>query len=243
LKHASATSQELEALNTRGFFVRESFLDRPKADTLEELCDSAVAYHNGFPAHLRDLYKDISVRNGITFVNEFGDDSDVAGAIKELAMQPRIVELARSIAGPRAAHHCYQVVYKHPHFDRPFPWHQDHSHTPSTPRFYNIWMALSDMTIDNGCLWMMPGVGLDRLLDYEPTPYGYSCWPLTAADQGIPVELTRGSIVVNTSWTLHKSGGNRTEHFRKAMLVAFLDERATARGGPIRMTRYPAVAA
>ena len=235
-----ATAAELEMLHRDGFFTRAGFFTADEIDRIEAVTDRAVAYHNEFPPHLGDLYKQISRKDGITFVNEFGDDSEFAAELKRLAMQPRIVDLARSIAGPRAAHHCYQVVYKHPRYLAPFPWHQDHSHTPSDPRFYNVWIAISDMTVANGCLWMMPGRGLDRLLDYVPTEWGHTCWPLEGEDQGVPVELERGSIVVNTSWTLHKSGGNTTDHARKAILAAFLDDRATAHGESIRMTPYPA---
>jgi len=243
MSSTAATADELARLQRDGFFTREGFLGADELEQLERICDRAIAYHNGYPPHLDDMYKAISVRDGITFANEFGDDSDVAPMLKAFAMQQKIVDLARSVAGPRAAHHCYQVVYKHPHYDRPFPWHQDTSHTPCEPRFYNVWMAISDMTVANGCLWMLPSVALDRVLDYEETPYGFTCWPLDVSDQGVPIELKRGSIVVNTSWTLHKSGGNTTDMVRKAMLVAFVDERALMRGQPVRVTRYPELAA
>jgi len=236
---SGATPRELAQLEAEGYFTRPGFLAPDEVDAIEHLADRAVAYHDTFPTHLTDIYKSISSKSGITFVNEFGDDCDVAPELKRFAMQQRIIDLARSVAGPEAAHHCYQVVYKHPHYTRPFPWHQDHSHTPSDRRFYNVWIAISDMTVANGCLWMMPNRGLDRLLDYALTEYGHTCWPLEGGDQGIPIELQRGSIVVNTSWTLHKSGGNTTDGFRKAILVAFLDRRATAHGQPIRMTDYP----
>lgn len=197
-----------------------------------------MAYHNSFPPHLADRYKEISRRDGITFVNELGDDSPESASLLRLAMQPRLAAFARSVAGRRAAHHCYQIVYKHPRFDQPFPWHQDHIHTPSSSRFYNVWVALSDMTVANGCLWMMPGVGLEQLLPYHLTPYGHSCWPLDDPEQGVPIEIARGSIVVNSSWTLHKSGGNTTAGWRKAMLVAFVDADATVHGRPVRALRY-----
>ena len=237
-----ATRQELATLRRDGFFTRREFFKPRELDELEALADRAVEYHNSFPPHITDRYKEISRRDGITFVNELGDDSDVAPSLLAFALQPRLTALARSIAGAHAAHHCYQLVYKHPHFTQPFPWHQDHMHTPADHRFYNIWIALSDMTIANGCLWMLPSIGLDRILPYHVTPHGHSCWPLDEDDQGVPVELQRGSIVVNTSWTLHKSGGNTTDQCRKAMLVAFIDDRAEAEGMPVRVLPYPRTA-
>jgi ectoine hydroxylase-related dioxygenase (phytanoyl-CoA dioxygenase family) len=235
---SAATRDELARLERDEFFTRPAFFTSEEIARLEAMTDRAVAYHNTFPPHLSDTYKEISVRDGVTFVNEFGDDSDAAPDLLRFAMQRRIRELARSIAGPYAAHHCYQIVYKHPRFDRPFPWHQDHIHTPADRLFFNVWIAISRMSVANGCLWMRPGAGGAQIYPYQPTPYGHTCWPLEGADQGVPVELERGSIVVNHSRTLHKSGGNTTDGWRKAILIAFVDGRATVFGDPVRKREY-----
>jgi phytanoyl-CoA dioxygenase PhyH len=233
----AVTADERERLRRDGFFTRSGHFSSAEVDALEAAADAAVAYHNTFPVHLADIYKEISHKDGITFVNEFGDDSQAAGELRRLALGPRIAAMARSLAGPRAAHHCYQVVYKHPHYERPFPWHQDQIHTPSDRPFFNIWVALSAMTEANGCLRVRPGVGLDEILPYHPTPYGHSCWPLD--DAGQAVEMTRGSILVVTGRTLHMSGPNRTDGLRKAILFVFMEEGAMARREPVRLRPYP----
>jgi ectoine hydroxylase-related dioxygenase (phytanoyl-CoA dioxygenase family) len=106
-----------------------------------------------------------------------------------------------------------------------------------------MWIALSDMSVENGCLWVLPGIGLGEVLEYRDTPYGKSCWPLDHPNQGVPMEMERGSIFVITSHTLHKSGANRTGRMRKAMLLAFVDRQASVLGQPVRCTPYPEYAA
>jgi hypothetical protein len=37
-------------------------------------------------------------------------------------------------------------------------WHQDESHIPTRDRSLTaVWLALDDATVDNGCLWVVPG--------------------------------------------------------------------------------------
>jgi hypothetical protein len=233
-----ATAEEFERLHREGYFMRGEYFSPAEIDVVEDAADRAVAFHNGRVREVKSMYDEVSTKDGIRFVNEFADDCPYAPVLGNFARQPKIVDFARSIAGPRAAHHCYQLVYKYPQFRNPFPWHQDHMHTPADRHFYNMWIALSDMYVQNGCLRVLPRIGLDSVLEYHDTPYGKSCWPLEGASQGVPMEMKRGSIFVITSHTLHASGPNYTDNFRKAMLVAFLDADATVYGKPVRCTPY-----
>lgn len=233
-----ATPGEVEKLLKNGFFIRRRFFAPHELDEVEQTADKAVAYYNQHRRDAQDMYNEVSRKDGIIFVNEFIDESGMHDAMMRFALQPRIAEFARAIIGPRAAHHCYQIVYKFPQYHHPFPWHQDHIHTPANHSFFNMWIALSDMSVKNGCLRVLPKIGLDTVFEYHDTPYGKACWPLDDPNQGVPMEMERGSIFVITSRTLHASGGNYTDDFRKAMLLCFIDEEATVYNQPVRMTRY-----
>jgi len=234
----TATREELAKLHDEGYFIRRGFFSPHELDAVEQAANKAVSYHNEKRPDNQDMYSSVSRKDGIIFVNEFRDDSGETEAFLRFALQPRVADFARSIVGPRAAHHCYQVIYKFPQFHNPFPWHQDHNHTPANHNFYNMWIALSDMTIANGCLRVLPKIGLDSLLQYKDTSFGKTCWPLDDPDQGVPMEMERGSIFMITSHTLHSSGGNYTDDFRKAMLLAFIDQDATVYSEPVRVRQY-----
>jgi hypothetical protein len=227
----AATTQELAQLHQDGFFIRHGFFSPGELDQVEQVADRAVAYYNRRARAAQDMYSIASRTDGIIFVNEFMDESGEGDALRGFSLRSRIAEFARSVAGPRAAHHCYQAVYKYPQFHDPFPWHQDHIHTPAE--------ALSSMNEQNGCLRVIPKVALDSVLDYHDTPFGKSCWPFDHHNQGIPMVMERGSIFVITSHTLHSSGGNYTGDFRKALLAVFIDREASVYGQPVRTIPYP----
>jgi len=237
-----ATEAEVKKLKSEGYFVRERFFTGTELDRVEELADRAIAFHNQCLDGEPTTYSSVSVKDGIVFANQLADDSDAGAELLSFALQPRFASFARSVAGPDAAHHCWQIVYKFPHFTSPFPWHQDHTHTPADRPFYNIWIALSDMSAENGCLRVLPGVALDQVLQYHPTPFGMSCWPLDDPNQGIPMEMERGSVFVVTSHTLHMSGGNYTDGYRKALLLVLVDRNAVVHGRPVRSIPYDSTA-
>jgi ectoine hydroxylase-related dioxygenase (phytanoyl-CoA dioxygenase family) len=227
----------LPRLAEDGYFTIPNLFADEELDDLEALTDRAIAHHNRDYPNPTTPYQYVTRKDGFTVVNELADDSGVAPSIREFAKQPRIRDVARAIAGVRAAHYFFQIVYKHPHYQGLFPWHQDHMHTPSDEPFFNVWVALSDMTEENGCIRIMPRVGMDRVLTYHDTPHGKSCWPLE--ERGVPIILDRGSALVLTSKTLHMSGANDTDAARKAMLMVFMDRERTVNGQRLELQEYP----
>lgn len=225
-------------MSHEGYFIRKAFFTSDQIDSLEDDADAAVAWRNANFDSYDDLFSKISTRKGFVFVNELADDSSASANLHAFCMQPQIRDMARGLAGPNVAHCCYQLVYKFAGHARQFAWHQDEIQTPADPQFYNIWIALNDMDEENGCLWTIPGKGIDRVLPHEQTPEGLSAWPLDHEDQGIPLRMTRGDICVMGSRSLHKSSANHSERDRKAMLIIFMDRDATVHGHRVPTAPY-----
>ncbi len=233
-----ATYEEIQALRNDGYFIRQRFFSDEEIDDLEEVADAAVAWRNEHFESYQDQFARISTRNSFVFVNELADDSESRGDIQHFCLQPAIRDMARSLAGPDVAHCCYQLVYKFAGHDRPFAWHQDEIQTPADPPFFNIWIALNDMDEANGCLWTIPGLGMDRVLPHVQTAEGLSAWPLDDPNQGIPLRMQRGDICVMGSKSLHKSGANTSDRPRKAMLIIMMDRNAKVHGHPVPTVDY-----
>ncbi|HEX3351129.1 MAG TPA: phytanoyl-CoA dioxygenase family protein [Acetobacteraceae bacterium] len=235
---APARQEEARALSEHGFFIRERFFAAAEIDAVEVAADAAIAWRNDNFERYHDLFAQISTRDGFVFVNELFDDSTAAAALRAFCLRPAVRDMARTLGGPDVAHCCYQLVYKFAGHNRAFAWHQDEVHTPSDPPFFNMWIALSDMDLDNGCLWTKPGVALDRVLPHAQTQEGLLAWPLDHPDQGVPLRMRRGDICLMGSKALHKSGPNRSARTRKAMLIVFMDRNAHIRGQTVPTIAY-----
>ncbi len=107
-------------------------------------------------------------------------------------------------------------------------WHQDEIYIPTRDRsLCGAWIAIDDASIDNGCLWVLPGSHRSGKLfdqrpsdnneyDFAPESYGF------ADDNEIPVEVPSGSVVFFNGYLLHRSRKNRSQKFRRALVSHYM---------------------
>ena len=110
-------------------------------------------------------------------------------------------------------------------------WHQDEYYIPTRDcSLTGAWIAVSDATKENGCLWIIPGTNKEayirRRIANESKEYadvdtidvsGFS------EDEIIPVEVTSGSVVFFNGYTLHSSLRNKTtDRFRIALVNHYM---------------------
>lgn len=110
-------------------------------------------------------------------------------------------------------------------------WHQDEYFIPTRDRsLCGGWMALDDATVDNGCLWVIPGSHKHGVLwpMYPHNKKEYDCageafdFPYTD-DDAIPVEVPAGAVVFFNGYLLHKSLPNRKSvGFRRSLVNHYM---------------------
>jgi ectoine hydroxylase-related dioxygenase (phytanoyl-CoA dioxygenase family) len=107
-------------------------------------------------------------------------------------------------------------------------WHQDELFIPTRDRSLTAaWIALDDATVENGCLWVLPGShrrGVlypdrdhhDPRFDCEVEAYDF---PYRDED-AVAVEVPTGSVVVFNGYLLHMSLPNTGRHGLRRALVS-----------------------
>ena len=129
--------------------------------------------------------------------------------------------------------------FKPPGTGRPIAWHQDSWYFRKiyAPRdaesledtSIGTWLAVDDATVENGCLWVLPGShkrGIaehDEIPEAEELPVRHRV-AVSESDekQAVPVVVTRGSAVFSNNALLHRSTPNLSETFRRAYVVHYL---------------------
>ena len=105
-------------------------------------------------------------------------------------------------------------------------WHQDEFFIPTRDRSLTaVWIALDDATVENGCLWVLPGSHRPGILypTQEQADPRFDCtieaydFPYADAD-AIPVEVPAGTALFFNGYLLHRSLQNSGKHgYRRAL--------------------------
>jgi len=150
----------------------------------------------------------------------------------------RAAALAAQLCGPDMALDYDQIVAKPPRkSDAVFHWHQDLAYWPLTAdtRTASFWLALDEVDEDNGCVCFVdgsqrePGLRPHRPLHGDREVNHTLVATLDPArDVPRPARLHRGDASVHAERTLHGSGGNTSDRWRRGFVVAFRAASAVA---------------
>jgi phytanoyl-CoA hydroxylase len=110
-------------------------------------------------------------------------------------------------------------------------WHQDEFFIPTRDRsLTGAWMALDDATVQNGCLWVIPGSHRHGIIWPQQLHHDrrFDCtgeaiyFPYTD-DDAVPVEVKQGSIVFFNGYLLHRSLPNYApDGFRRSLVNHYM---------------------
>jgi len=113
-------------------------------------------------------------------------------------------------------------IFKQPRIGGEVTCHQDSTFLYTEPQdIAGLWFALEDATIENGCLWAIPGghkLGLKSRWVRSATGMNFevfdsSPWP---EDRLVPLEVPKGSLIILNGLLPHKSLANRSSKSRHA---------------------------
>jgi phytanoyl-CoA hydroxylase len=121
-------------------------------------------------------------------------------------------------------------IFKQPFIGGEVNSHQDATFLYTDPlTCVGFWFALEDATLENGCLWALPGghkLGLKkRFVRAEGGGTAFHVLdPTPLPDEGmVPLEVPKGSLVVLHGLLPHKSGANTSPKSRHAYSVHLID--------------------
>ncbi len=110
-------------------------------------------------------------------------------------------------------------------------WHQDEFYIPTRDRsLVGAWIAVDDATVENGCLWIIPGSHRPgylrpRVPSHSPEYADVDTIDVSGfpGEQVVPVEVKSGAVVFFNGYTLHSSLRNKTaDNFRTALVNHYM---------------------
>ncbi|GAB3431408.1 phytanoyl-CoA dioxygenase family protein [Niabella aquatica] len=239
--NTNLTPAQIEKYQQDGFLVIDDFLNNEELEFWREAVTEAVENRNGRKMPSREAK--VGEEDGIN------DDSDYFGKVfdqllnlwqtnekvKQIMLDERIGEMAAKLAGWEGTRIWHdQALIKKP-WANPTAWHLD---TPfwsfSDRRALSIWVALDDATLENGCLYFIPGsfqkttfdnLGIGKNMDAV-----FDMYPDFRKVNAVAAPMKAGSCSFHNGLTIHGAGPNMTSGFRRAMTCAYMPDGATFNG-------------
>ncbi|WP_047862199.1 phytanoyl-CoA dioxygenase family protein [Archangium gephyra] len=155
---------------------------------------------------------------------------DLDPLFERFSRTPELAGLASELGLTKPLLLQSMYIFKQPHIGGEVNCHQDATFLYTEPSTcLGFWFALEDATLENGCLWALPGghrLGLKKrfvraagggtafqVLDSTPLP-----------EEGmVPLEVEKGTLVVLHGLLPHKSGANTSSRSRHAYSVHLID--------------------
>lgn len=220
------SADQIKYYQENGYLVIEHFLNEGELDQWRQCTDEAVADRLGASVQVHTNQSDPNDFYAQVFTQclRLADTHD---GMHDLIFDHRLGEMGATLAsidGIRIWHD--QALIKPPHGNHT-AWHLDDPYWSFDSRdAISMWIALDDATLENGCLWYLPGT--HKLASYKNVGIGenladiFKVYPEWKMIEPVPGPCPAGSIVWHNGLVAHAAGPNMTIRHRRAMTCAFM---------------------
>lgn len=229
------TPEQIDYYRQNGFIVIEDFLQPDELEYWRSAVMEAVTERNGqkMPGKETKTGEDDGINEDTEYFGKVFDQLlnlwQTNAKVKALMTDSRIGEMAAKLAGVEGIRIWHdQALFKRP-WANPTAWHLD---TPfwsfSDRKALSIWIALDDATLENGCLYFIPGSGKETT--YENSGIGknmdgiFQVYPQFYKTAPFVAKMKAGSCSFHNGLTIHGAGANMTPGFRRAMTCAYMPD-------------------
>jgi ectoine hydroxylase-related dioxygenase (phytanoyl-CoA dioxygenase family) len=221
------TEQQVAFFQENGYLANIKLLEEWQVAALNE--ELAAILNPGHPGHalFYEFHSNESADPQGVLFHALGAWRITPG-LHDVLWNPAFVMAASQLLGERPVRFWHDQLFCKPaHHGGVVAWHQDYSYwTRTIPRQHlTCWTGLDDATVENGCLYYVPGShrwGLLEKPELAGDMTGLMAW-LTDEQkqqfQPIPIEMQKGYGAFHHPLLVHGSYANRSERPRRAFVV------------------------
>jgi phytanoyl-CoA hydroxylase len=241
--NAQLTESQIGFYRENGYVIIEDFLSPAELETWRTAVTEALVQRKGQKMPGKDIKigEDDGINKDADYYNNVFDQLlnlwQTNDKVKALMLDERIGKMAADLSGADGIRIWHdQALIKKP-WANPTSWHLD---TPfwsfSDRRALSIWVALDDATLENGCLFFIPGS--HKQTTFENPGIGknmgavFNFYPQFKGAKSVAAPMKAGSCSFHCGLTIHGAHANMTPGFRRAMTCAYMPDGNTFNGEP-----------
>jgi phytanoyl-CoA hydroxylase len=151
----------------------------------------------------------------------------------KLTQSPKVSEIAYGLGYKRPVLVQSMMIFKQPGIGGKVNAHQDSSFLYTEPTSCcGLWIALEEATVENGCLWAIPGSHKEGVRTRfkrqgQKTYFDPAHWDDWDERGYVPLEVPAGTCIVLHGGLVHKSNENNSAVSRQAYSAHFIETRNT----------------
>ncbi|KPP78761.1 phytanoyl-CoA dioxygenase domain-containing protein 1-like [Scleropages formosus] len=250
------TDERVRKFRDEGYLVLEEFLDSKECDALRARMKEIVE-NMDVPAHCRIQFSteheeqlkaqgsaDYFITSGdkIRFFFEKGVFDDKAlhayePLYKSVTHSPKVQNMVKQLGLKKPVIVQSMYIFKQPGIGGEVTPHQDATFLYTEPlgRVIGVWIALEDATLDNGCLWFIPGShksGITRRM-VRTSKETYPLTDFIGREQNhdeklfVPAPVKKGGLVLIHGEVVHRSAQNTSDHSRQVYTFHIMESQDT----------------
>jgi ectoine hydroxylase-related dioxygenase (phytanoyl-CoA dioxygenase family) len=213
-----------------GFLVLQDALTSDEVDALNKETTEICRGERGFVKGVEPVSPDVSDADVLRRYLCIHFPHKISNGMLQALGHPSIASTLTQVIGPNVK--CMQSMLFIKASGKPGQaWHQDEFYIPTRDRsLTGAWIAMDDATVENGCLWVIPGSHKHGVLwpQHQQRDHRFDCagestyFPYTN-DDAVPVEVKKGSIVFFNGYLLHRSLPNYAQSsYRRALVNHYM---------------------
>jgi len=237
------SQEQVNSYQENGFIVIDNFLSPEELEEWRGAVTEAVRERGGqkMPGKEVKVGDDDGINEDADYFGKVFDqllnlwqtDEDV----REIMLDERIGKMAAQLAGVDGIRIWHdQALIKRP-WANPTAWHLD---TPfwsfSDRNAISIWVALDNATLENVCLFFIPGshkqTNFDKITIGRNMDGIFDVYPQLKNRMPVAAPMKAGSCSFHNGLTVHGANANMTNGFRRAMTCAYMPEGNVFNGEP-----------
>ena len=242
----SLTQSQVDQFEDQGFLVVENLLSPSQVEELKEHTKQIADGRLPFPRESLEWEPGTATENrGMMTLRKINSCANHDPFFVEHASKPAILDVIESLLGSDIKLFGDQAFIKPPGGTEK-TYHQDSAYFAIEPKaIITCWVALDDVTKENGCLWVIPGSHKHGIVDHSQEWIVGDRKDMMVPDdkldrnREVPITMKAGSCSFHHSVLLHRSGANNTDQHRRGLATHYMSSRSQWVGDPTAKPHYP----
>jgi ectoine hydroxylase-related dioxygenase (phytanoyl-CoA dioxygenase family) len=208
-----------------GFLVFRSFLSREEVTAVKcelERYERDIA--PGLPPTEIVWEKD-TLQDGTRRVRNLWRLEKHDAYFAEFCANPEVLRMAAVMANGEVELAGAETFAKPARVGSVVPYHQDNAYfNLAPPDCFTLWIALDPSTLENGCVYYVPGSHTGQRLPHVASGVLGNSMKADAVPEGlreVPAVLEPGDAVIHHCMTIHRSEPNRSDRARLALVIVY----------------------